>query len=227
MMIIQIYAIISEKDARSLAKLGVDHIGVVVSEMGDKEKGIVSLAKAKKIIATIKNEQKKSSVIVNTVAITEIERFVSILKMDILHVCSETSLKKLKNIKQMLKKYNVKLMYAIPVKSEESIKKAVAVSQIVDYILLDSPDESKQMSGFVGATGKVHDWSISKCIIEEVSVPVILGGGLSPKNVQRAITMVHPAGVDAKTSLDLPFMSGRKDIEKVALFVKKARKMSK
>lgn len=226
-MIIQIYAIISEEDALSLIKLGVDHIGIVVSEMGDNEKGIVSLEKAKKIIATIKNAQKKSSVIVNTVSITEIERFVSILKMDILHVCSEMNLKKLKDIQQMLKKYNVKLMYAIPVKSEESIKKAAAVSQIVDYIMLDSPDESKQMSGFVGATGKVHDWSISKRVIEMVSIPVILGGGLSPKNVQQAITMVHPAGVDAKTSLDLPFASGRKDIEKVALFVKKVKEVSK
>mgnify|MGYP001141299773 CR=1 FL=1 len=224
-MIIQIYAIISEEDVLSLTKLGVDHIGIVVSEIGDKEKGIVSLKKAKKIIAIIKNAQKKSSVIVNTVAITEIERFVSILKMDILHVCSEMSLEKLKDIKQMLKRYDIKLMYAIPVKSEESIKKAGAVSKIVDYIMLDSPDESKQMSGFVGATGKVHDWSISKCIIETVSIPVILGGGLSPANVQQAITMVHPAGVDAKTSLDLPFGSGRKDIEKVALFVKKVREV--
>jgi phosphoribosylanthranilate isomerase len=226
-MIIQIYAIISEEDVLSLIELGVDHIGIVVSETGDRGKGIVSLEKAQKIIATIKNAQKKSSVIVNTVTIAEIERFVSILKMDILHLCSEMSVEKLKDIRKMLEKYKVKLMYAVPVKSEESIKKAAAVSQIVDYIMLDSPGESEQMSGFVGATGKVHDWSISKCIIEAVQVPVILGGGLSPENVQQAITMMHPAGVDAKTSLDLPFSGGRKDIEKVALFVKKTREVSK
>ena len=48
MMIIQVYAIISEEDALSLTKLGVDHIGIVVSEIGDKRKGIVPLEKAKK-----------------------------------------------------------------------------------------------------------------------------------------------------------------------------------
>jgi phosphoribosylanthranilate isomerase len=114
-------------------------------------------------------------------------------------------------------------MYAVPVSSTVSIEKAIEIEDSVDFIMLDSPGLSKQMEGFVGATGRVHDWSISKQIVESVKKPVILGGGLSPYNVQEAIKVVRPYGVDAKTSLDVPGGYGKKDIKKVDEFVKKVR----
>ena len=114
-------------------------------------------------------------------------------------------------------------MYAIPVASIESVKKSLEIQDIVDLIMLDSPGLSKQMEGFVGATGRTHNWSISRQIVDSVKKPVILGGGLSPYNVQDAIKTVKPYGVDAKTSLDIPDGNGKKDIKKVEEFIRKVR----
>ena len=46
-------------------------------------------------------------------------------------------------------------------------------------------------TGEIGGTGKEHDWSISKEIVEHVKKPVILAGGLNPDNVARAIEQVN------------------------------------
>jgi phosphoribosylanthranilate isomerase len=222
-MIIQIYAIISVEDAISIAKLGVDHIGIVVSNNPDLTKGIVSVEIAKDIIKSIKIYNKKASVILDTMDTERLKDYLTVLKMDILHICKETDYKTLLMVKDLIAPYGAKLMYAVPVSSTVSIEKAIEIEDSVDFIMLDSPGLSKQMEGFVGATGRVHDWSISKQIVESVKKPVILGGGLSPYNVQEAIKVVRPYGVDAKTSLDVPGGYGKKDIKKVDEFVKKVR----
>ena len=226
-MIIQIYAIISEEDAEALAKLGVDHIGIVVNKNGDEEKGIVSLSKAKKIIRVIKEYGKIATVILDTVDTKEVKSFVDELHMNILHVCKLLSREELKTLKRLLSSKGVELMYAVPVKGWESISEAEKAQEYADFIILDSPFESEQMKGFSGETGKTHDWKISAHIVRSVYRPVILGGGLSPDNVEKAIETVRPAGVDAKTSLDLPGGHGKKDIEKVKTFVRRVREFER
>jgi phosphoribosylanthranilate isomerase len=67
-----------------------------------------------------------------------------------------------------------------------------------------------------------HDWSISRRIVEQVHVPVILAGGLGADNVADAIRAVRPAGVDSKTKTDHD-SSHAKDIERVRRFHEAAR----
>ena len=222
-MIIQIYAIVSEENAEALAKLGVDHIGIVVSKNGNREKGIVSLSKARKLIEIIKEYGKIATVILDTVDTKEVSNFIDELHMDILHVCKLLSKEELKILKRLLSSKGVELMYAVPVKGQESLSEAEKAQKYADFIMLDSPFESEQMKGFIGATGKIHDWKISANIVRSVYKPVILGGGLSSDNVEKAIKTVRPAGVDAKTSLDLQGEHGKKDIEKVKNFVRRIR----
>jgi phosphoribosylanthranilate isomerase len=74
------------------------------------------------------------------------------------------------------------------------------------------------------ATGVPHDWELSRRIVRSVRTPVILAGGLGPKNVAKAIRTVGPAGVDSKTHTDQaggPF----KDIEQVKAFVRIAKSL--
>ena len=226
-MIIQIYAVISEEDAYALCKIGVDHIGIVASWNGNKEKGIVSVSNAIKIIETIKNYGKIATVIVDTVSPKEVNRYIDALHMDILHICQALPESELKNLKEILTDKGVQLMYSIPIKDRTSISEAERVQQYADFIMLDSPFKSAQMAGFIGATGRTHNWDISAEIAKLAYKPVILGGGLSPENVLKAIKKVHPAGVDAKTSLDLPEGSGKKDIFKVKEFVRRVREFER
>ena len=65
-----------------------------------------------------------------------------------------------------------------------------------------------------------NDWNIDREIVEKVSIPVILAGGLGPENVEDAIKAVHPDGVDSltKTSDKENGVLVRKNIEKVREF---------
>jgi len=87
-----------------------------------------------------------------------------------------------------------------------------------DAIILDSLDPS---TGRKGATGLVHDWSLSRRIVEVAQVPVILAGGLNPENVARAILEVRPHGVDAHTGLEEA--DGTRSFDKIQAFVLAAR----
>jgi phosphoribosylanthranilate isomerase len=60
----------------------------------------------------------------------------------------------------------------------------------------------RTLSGQVmGGTGRVHDWALSRRIIEAVPCPVFLAGGLCPDNVGAAIATVRPFGVDVCTGV--------------------------
>lgn len=115
---------------------------------------------------------------------------------------------------------SVKLMKAIPVSGPHSIELALEFARLCDYLLLDSKDPG--LPG-IGATGTPHDWQISRQIVEQVTIPVILGGGLDPENVQQAIAVVRPWGVDSNTGTNLAGDPVRKDLRKIARFVNAAR----
>ena len=110
-------------------------------------------------------------------------------------------------------------MRAIPVVGEEAIGLARDYEGVADWLLLDSHDPGDRQ---IGAQGITHDWSISRRIVEAVSTPVILAGGLGPDNVADAIKAVGPAGVDSKTKTDSAD-GETKDLQKVAAFVEQAR----
>ena len=102
--------------------------------------------------------------------------------------------------------------------SDETAREMAACIPFVDAFLTDTLDPQ---SGRSGATGKIHDWEVSRRLAEISPRPLILAGGLNPGNVREAIRRVQPAGVDAHTGLEGP--AGRKDAARVAAFVAEAR----
>ena len=87
-----------------------------------------------------------------------------------------------------------------------------------DYLLLDTVMPGRKG---IGAIGLPHDWNISKKIVEDAKIPVILAGGLGPDNVEEAIRKVRPFGVDSLTKTSVKDENGKllhKDIEKVRQF---------
>ena len=74
---------------------------------------------------------------------------------------------------------------------------------------------------------KIHDWNISRSIVQNVKTPVILAGGLSIENVQEAIAKVQPWGVDSLTHTNKLMDDGSfvKDFKKVEEFVKKSKEI--
>lgn len=93
----------------------------------------------------------------------------------------------------------VRIMQVIHVEDEGAIDQALAAGA-ADVILLDSGKPSAAIRT-LGGTGDVHDWSVSKRIVESVKQPVFLAGGLNPENVMSAIEAVRPDGVDICSGL--------------------------
>ncbi|MHB1756917.1 MAG: phosphoribosylanthranilate isomerase [Leptospirillum sp.] len=65
-------------------------------------------------------------------------------------------------------------------------------------------------------------WNFKKLSGIKTSVPLILSGGLDPELVRQAICDVSPFGVDVSSGVERS--PGRKDLDKVARFIKEAKR---
>jgi phosphoribosylanthranilate isomerase len=108
----------------------------------------------------------------------------------------------------------VKLVQVIHVLDEGSVEEAVRVSESVDALLLDSGNPSLKIKE-LGGTGRTHDWSLSRRIVEQARAPVFLAGGLNAQNVRQAIEAVQPFGIDLCSGVRT---DGQLDEAKLAAF---------
>ena len=216
-MITQVYEVGTKEEAILVAKAGVDNIGVLVGD-GEfpRELGI---EKVKEIFDVISAPAKKVALTLSS-NIEKIENIVRSLNPDILHLGALPELLTPDDVSKLKQTFpNLSIMRSIPVIGEESVEMAKSYEGVADYLLLDS---HKINDNQVGATGMVHDWNISKKIVESVKIPVILAGGLGADNVASAIQKIRPYGVDSKTRTDKK-ESHEKDIIEVIKFVQNAK----
>jgi phosphoribosylanthranilate isomerase len=89
----------------------------------------------------------------------------------------------------------IRLVQVVHVLGEHSLHEAAALAPYVDAILLDSGNPSLAVKE-LGGTGRIHDWSVSKRICEQISAPVYLAGGLKLENVREAVEYIHPYALD-------------------------------
>ena len=97
---------------------------------------------------------------------------------------------------------------------DDLLREAETIGPLVDAFITDTFDP---VTGASGATGKTHDWAISRDLVAALPEPVILAGGLTPTNVAEAIATVRPAAVDVHTGIE--DSAGRKDPSKTAAFL--------
>jgi phosphoribosylanthranilate isomerase len=108
----------------------------------------------------------------------------------------------------------VSIVQVIHVIGQDAIEEAREVAPYVNGILLDSGDPSLPRKE-LGGTGRTHNWAISRQVVEQVGVPILLAGGLRPDNVAQAIRMVRPYAVDVCTGVRT---NGQLDEVKLAAF---------
>ena len=92
---------------------------------------------------------------------------------------------------------------------------APAHDGVADALVVDSLDESG-----AGGTGETHDWARTRALVESLSSPVVLAGGLTPGNVADAVETVDPFAVDVASGVEAD--PGRKDPAAVSAFVRAA-----
>ena len=211
-MLVQIFEVQTPKEAEALARLGVDHIGVLVGDGAFPRE--LSIARTNAIFAAVPAGKKRVALSLSA-NLEEVARVVAETRPDIVQVQAEIDFSVAMTRVLKMRYPQIPIMRAIPVIDETSIAIAASYKGVADFLLLDSYDPGTRQ---FGALGRVHDWSLSRRIVDEVGIPVILAGGLGPENVAAAIAAVRPAGVDSKTKTDRPD-GGSKDLAKVEAFV--------
>lgn len=223
-MHVQIYGTRIREDAVALAGMGLDHLGLELPAGTDHE------ARVAEIIAAVRDH-------VTVVLLPlfedpdEMVAVVERLRPDVVHISTNVDvlgLDKIEGFREAVQPTQV--MKAIPVAplayadTIDSVELARTFDPFVDYLLLDTKlgdENGDPMPGWIGVTGRTHDWRVSRRIVEACRTPVILAGGLTPDNVAEAVEAVRPWGVDACTGLDL--YRGKKDLPKCRAFIENAR----
>ena len=108
----------------------------------------------------------------------------------------------------------IALVQVIHVTGEASVKEALALAPEVDALLLDSGNPALAVKK-LGGTGRVHNWELSRQIVEHAERPVFLAGGLRAENVAAAIRQVGPYGLDLCSSVRA---DGKLDRKKLTAF---------
>ncbi len=107
---------------------------------------------------------------------------------------------------------------------------------VIKVIRMKNPDVYKAFEGFrvaaylldsynkkvPGGTGQNFQFQWARKAVQQLPAPVLLAGGLTSDNVQKAIRLSHAFGVDVASGVEI--RPGFKDPRKVSLFILKAKK---
>jgi phosphoribosylanthranilate isomerase len=199
------------QDANAALSEGADALGFVVDSPASPRN--LTFPEAKRLMKMVR-------VFSTKVAVTSagdsrrVLRICSELKPDALQLHYYTP-----QLIQLLRRKQpaTKLILATPVRGISSFQRARESSNHSDAVLADTPNPTG-----MGGTGKVHDWHLTARIRNAIYPhPLIMAGGLTPKNVRAAIKQVKPFAVDVSSGVEKAV--GIKDHGKIKEFVLNAK----
>ncbi|MFU8816207.1 MAG: phosphoribosylanthranilate isomerase [Pseudomonadales bacterium] len=213
---IQICGIIDRAEAEMLARCGVRYLGFPLRLPVHKED--CSEAEAAAIIRAL--EPPVSGVLITYLhRAEEIVALCRKLAAPMVQLHGDVAIEELQRLRLLAADLTVIKSLVVGLHGPDALEAALATAAPwVDAFITDTFDP---LTGATGATGRTHDWAVSRRLVAASPRPVILAGGLTPDNVAAAIDRVRPAGVDAHTAVE--GADGRKDGDKVARFVAAAR----
>jgi phosphoribosylanthranilate isomerase len=220
-MKVKICGITNMKDALQAIRFGADALGFQVG-MRHKTEDEVSAEEAKAIIASLPP-------FVTYVMVTHLQdakTIISLLKLiqkttTVQLHDDDIDLKEIAVIKEKMPSVRIiKAIHVVVDGSESPLQKLHELDDIVDAIILDSVNLKEDR---IGGTGMTHDWTLSKKMVDNSTLPVILAGGLTQDNVQNAIRSVGPYAVDVNSGVKINRTLRRKDPVKVRDFIYRAK----
>ncbi|WP_203909049.1 phosphoribosylanthranilate isomerase [Rhizocola hellebori] len=213
---IQAAGIIDRAEAAMLCEAGVDWLGFPLRLPSKRED--LTEAEAIDVIASIRSPH-KGVVITYLTEAEEIRAFCAELGVRTVQLHGDVPAAQLRTLKQIDPELYV--LKSLVVEKDNTASLARTVEEVADWVDMFITDSFNPATGAKGATGMVHDWRVSAKLARLSPRPLMLAGGLNADNVIDAIEQVRPAAVDAHTGLEGP--DGRKDPEKVRLFVERSK----
>jgi phosphoribosylanthranilate isomerase len=193
------------QDAVFAVEQGADAVGFIFYK---KSPRAVTMKTVREIISKLPPLVDTVGVFVNE-SVDRVNKIADYCGLDLVQLHGEESPAFCRKIKRRVVK-------AFRVKDLQSIKQLEKYP--VSGFLLDTFSENLH-----GGTGKTFDWTLA--LPAKKIGPVILAGGLTPRNIRQAVSQVRPYGVDVCSGVEKS--PGVKDLEKVRAFLKNIRSGSK
>ncbi|HHK5614985.1 TPA: N-(5'phosphoribosyl)anthranilate isomerase [Bacillus paranthracis] len=204
-MKVKICGITDMETAKRACEYGADALGFVFAESKRK----ITPERAKEIIAELPANVLKIGVFVNE-SVEMIQKIADECGLTHVQLHGDED-------NYQIRRLNIPSIKSLGVTSESDMKNAQGYE--TDYILFDSPKEK-----FHGGNGKTFSWGLLAHMPKELREKTILAGGLNTLNIEEAIRTVRPYMVDVSSGVET---EGKKDVEKIKQFIKKAKECSK
>jgi phosphoribosylanthranilate isomerase len=195
-MKIKICGLTNPQNAREVALLGIDAIGLVFYP---KSPRFVNSKTANNIILELPPFVNSVGLFVNEHSAT-IDSVLASVAIDTLQFHGSES-------RVECEQYGMPYIKSVAVDENTNLEQLADEYYNANALLLDTP------SSEFGGTGKSFDWSL----IDTIEKPIILAGGLRPANIAVAIQQVNPYAVDVSSGVESA--KGIKDVEKVRQFL--------
>ncbi|SFP44688.1 phosphoribosylanthranilate isomerase [Pseudomonas borbori] len=190
------------EDALAAVEAGADAIGLVFYA---KSPRAVTVPQAQAILAALPPFVTTVGLFVDC-ARSELNAILDVLPLDLLQFHGDESPAACEGFRRPYIK-------ALRVKPGDDIAARIGLYGSAAGVLLDT-----FVPGVPGGTGEAFDWSL---VPQDLSVPIILAGGLTPENVRAAIEQVRPYAVDVSGGVEAS--KGLKDSDKIHAFVHAVR----
>jgi len=214
--IVQVAGVIDPQEADLLVDLGVEYIGFPLRLPDGRED--LSEADASRIIRSL-GGRARAVLITYLDQADPIAAFRRQMGVDIIQLHGPIGTAELSKLRGLCP--DLFIIPSLVVRRDNLCELRGTVRDLSGYVDAFITDTFDPATGRRGATGMVHDWAVTRALVELSDKPVILAGGLTPDNVREAIRSTCPAGVDAHTGLEGP--DGRKRPDLVRRFVAEAR----
>lgn len=201
---IKICGITRVEDALAAARSGVDALGLVFY---DKSPRHVTIKQAMQLAAAIPPFVTLVGLFVNPSA-EAVQEILRQVPLDILQFHGEEE-------PEFCAQFDRPYLKAVRVKHAVDLIQYAARYKDAQGLLLDAFVE-----GTHGGTGVSFDWTL---IPQNLSLPVVLSGGLHLSNVTDAIKQVRPWAVDVSSGVEAA--KGIKDAAKIAAFINEVKKI--
>jgi phosphoribosylanthranilate isomerase len=201
MVRVKICGITNLEDAVVAAEAGADALGFLFTE-GPRQ---VSLEKAREIITEIPAFVSRVGVFANA-PLEVIQRAIEDCGLDHVQLHGQEP-------PPLCEVLGNRAIKAFRVKDKTIIREIMWYPVI--HILLDARDEAGDASGLKAA------WRVARGL--RTQYRVILGGGLTPENVAKAVAFARPWAVDVASGVEL--RKGIKDPKKVRSFIRRAKQI--
>lgn len=215
--LIQVAGIIDQAEADMICEEGADWLGFALRLPAKNED--LSEAEAAAIIKAIQ-PRNRGVIITYLTEADEIKAFCEELDVTAIQLHGDVAPAQLEKLRAIAP--DLYVLKSLVVKNDNMDELAKIVDESAEWVDMYITDSFNPATGAKGATGLVHDWSISAELVRIAPRPLMLAGGLNPDNVAAAIAAVRPAAVDAHTGLENA--TKRKDRMKVRTFVSEARR---